>query len=200
MTPFFFFRAGYDEAALTRPVAVKAATSAVCYFLGDCLAQSLSRPTGAAARDPGQLDLARAARSAGAGFVGHGPVAHYWLAYLDGLSFGGGGFADEVPKILLDQGPMSLVYNTLYTTLIGAFASRAPREIAADVRATWLPGMAVSVRFWPFVHLVTFSALIPSELKLLWVDVCEIAWIGILAQVNGADPDGGDEVAAAPRP
>ena len=30
--------------------------------------------------------------------------------------------------------------------------------------------------------------------------VMEIAWIGILAQVNGADPDGGDEVAAAPRP
>lgn len=44
--------------------------------------------------------------------------------------------------------------------------------------------MRVSLRFWPVVHTVTFSALIPSELKLLWVDACEIIWIAILSQVN----------------
>ena len=68
--------------------------------------------------------------------------------------------------------------------LIAAFALRSPRAILDDVNSTWLPGMQVSLRFWPVVHTVTFSALIPSELKLLWVDACEIIWIAILSQVN----------------
>ena len=181
----------YDEAALARPVLVKALTSAYCYFVGDLLAQGLRMEE----RDVERLDLARAARSSAAGFVGHGPVAHYWLGYMDSLDIG------VLPKILLDQGPMSIVYNTsrrrrlfprprriparrLYTSLIGAFALRSPRAILGDVNSTWLPGMRVSLRFWPLVHTVTFSALIPSELKLLWVDACEIIWIAILSQVN----------------
>ncbi|KAH8064477.1 peroxisomal membrane protein [Aureococcus anophagefferens] len=170
----------YDEAALARPVLVKALTSAYCYFVGDLLAQGLRMEE----RDVERLDLARAARSSAAGFVGHGPVAHYWLGYMDSLDIG------VLPKILLDQGPMSIVYNTrlpsvlLYTALIGAFALRSPRAILGDVNSTWLPGMQVSLRFWPVVHTVTFSALIPSELKLLWVDACEIIWIAILSQVN----------------
>ena len=58
---------------------------------------------------------------------------------------------------------MSIVYNTFYTVLIGAFALRPPGAVWTDVRDTWWPGMKASVKFWPFIHLITFSPLIPCE-------------------------------------
>ena len=90
---------------------------------------------------------------------------------------------------------MSIVYNTIYTVLIGALALRPPSGVLKDVRETWWPGMKASLRFWPLVHLVTFSPLVPLELKLLWIDAVEIVWIAILSRVNaredGAREDGG---------
>ena len=46
-----------------------------------------------------------------------------------------------------------------------------------------------SLRFWPFIHLLTFSPLIPIELKLLWVDAVEVVWIAILSRVNAREDD-----------
>mmetsp|Transcript_3859 Transcript_3859/g.11416 ORF Transcript_3859/g.11416 Transcript_3859/m.11416 type:complete len:338 (-) Transcript_3859:21-1034(-) len=172
----------YDDSVLAHPLAAKAATSGACYFAGDLLAQSLKAPD----RPLDALDLPRASRSAAAGFVGHGPVAHYWLQFMDSLDFGPG-VLGALPKIALDQGPMSIFYNTVYTLLIGAFALRRPADVLDDVRSTWLPGMLVSLRFWPLIHLVTFSTLIPPELKLLWVDAMEVIWIAILSKVNNDD-------------
>lgn len=171
----------YDREALAFPVMTKACTSGACYFAGDLLAQAL-RPD---VVGPESLDLTRTLRSGAAGFVGHGPVAHYWLHFLDGpaLSFGGAWWA-YFPKVVADQGPMSVVYNTAYTVLIGLFSLRSPKAVWADVQDTWLPGVLVSLRFWPLVHLVTFSTLVPPELKVLWVDAMEIIWVAILSRVN----------------
>ena len=41
--------------------------------------------------------------------------------------------------------------------------------------------------FWPFVHLITFSDLVPLQLKVLWVDVMEIVWVAILSRVNARE-------------
>ena len=87
----------YDASALSRPLVTKACTSAACYYAGDIVGQ-LS--TG---RDLAGLDLQRSSRSAAAGFIGHGPVAHYWLQFVDTqLSFGGAWWALPV-KIAADQ-------------------------------------------------------------------------------------------------
>jgi len=171
----------YDDEALARPVLVKAATSGVCYFVGDLIAQ---RSTGATLTS---LDLPRSTRSAAAGFIGHGPVAHYWLNYVDeSMSFGGAWWA-FFPRIIADQGPMALVYNSVYTALIGAFALRPPSAVVAEVRQNLVPSMLASIRFWPFVHLVTFSPLVPLELKLLWIDAVEIVWVTILSRINARE-------------
>jgi hypothetical protein len=54
-------------------------------------------------------------------------------------------------------------YNTVYTVLTGAFALRPAALVWRDVRETWWPSMRVSLQFWPPVHLVTFSSLVPLE-------------------------------------
>lgn len=177
----------YDHEALTFPLVTKASTSGVCYVLGDLCAQALS------GKDLSTIRLDRAARSGVAGFVGHGPIAHYWLEFLDKfMSFGGAWWA--VPaKIVADQGPMSIVYNTIYSLLIGVLALRDPREVLGDVKSAFVPGFLASIRFWPVVHLVTFG-LIPIELQLLWIDVAEIVWVCILSQVNNEGIGHGDPV------
>jgi hypothetical protein len=38
--------------------------------------------------------------------------------------------------------------------------------------------------------MVSYSPLIPLELKVLWIDVCEVIWVAILSSINaGADND-----------
>lgn len=175
--------AWYDRCALAAPVLVKATTSGVCYCLGDVLSQL-------AQASP--LDARRSARSAVAGFVGHGPLAHYWLGVVDTRLAFGGAWWSFFPRILLDQGPMSIVYNTVYTTLIGAQQCSSPRDIYADIRSTIYPSFVASVKFWPFVHILTFSHAIPQELKVLYVDMAEILWVVVLATIN-ADKRGAGE-------
>jgi len=175
--------AWYDAEALKFPIMTKASTSATCYFVGDILAQTIR------GKRIDTLDLLRSTRSAAAGFIGHGPVAHFWLQFVETyLSFDGAWWA-VVPKIVFDQGPMSIVYNTVYTLLIGILALRSPEVLMADVRDTWWPAMKASIKFWPIVHLFTFSPFIPVELKLLWIDVMEIIWIAILSQVNARESE-----------
>ena len=58
-----------------------------------------------------------------------------------------------------------------------------------DVKATSWPALRVSWRFWPFVHCISFSHLVPLDLKLLWVDVMEIVWVTILSKVANDDKE-----------
>ena len=41
---------------------------------------------------------------------------------------------------------MSIVYNTVYTVLIGALALRPPSGVLKDVRETWWPGMKAALQ------------------------------------------------------
>jgi protein Mpv17 len=167
----------YHQEVLQYPLMTKAMTSGVCYSVGDFCAQRID------GKNTSTLDLSRLARSGAAGFVGQGPLAHYYLNWLDQyMSFGGAWWA--VPaKIAIDQGPMNIVENTMYSLLMGAFALRDPREVLKDVKATFVPGLVASIRFWPAVHMVTFT-VIPLELQVLWADVAEIVWICIFSGVS----------------
>ena len=70
----------YCNALETQPLAVKAATAAVGFTLGDCIAQlSTKRPPGT----PWKFDTFRAMRLAVYGGAIGGPVGHYWYNYLD---------------------------------------------------------------------------------------------------------------------
>ena len=50
-----------------------------------------------------------------------------------------------------------------------------------------VPAMVSSWRFWPAVQLISYSPLVPVDLKLLWIDTMEIVWVAYLsATVNSA--------------
>lgn len=183
----------YEDLVPTNPVFYKACTSGVAYTFGDFISQIYQ------GRDLKSLDLPRSARSGAAGFIGHGPLCHYWMLTMERyLDYGGAWWATGI-KVLADQTVWSLYLNAMYSFLIGTLAFRNPKEVWKDVKATSWPALRVSWRFWPFVHCISFSHAVPLDLKLLWVDVMEIVWVTILSQVANQDgkEDMTEEQAAA---
>ena len=173
----------YEALVPTNPIFYKACTSGVAYTLGDFVSQIYQ------GRNLKSVDLARSARSGAAGFVGHGPLCHFWMVWMEAhLDFDGAWYGTGV-KVLADQTVWSLYLNACYSFLIGTFALRDPREVWKDVQATSWPALRSSWRFWPFVHCISFSHLVPLDLKLLWVDVMEIVWVTILSKVANDDKE-----------
>ncbi|KAH8044946.1 hypothetical protein JL720_16891 [Aureococcus anophagefferens] len=165
----------------TNPIFYKACTSGVAYTLGDFVSQIYQ------GRNLKSVDLARSARSGAAGFVGHGPLCHFWMVWMEAhLDFDGAWYGTGF-KVFADQTVWSLYLNAMYSFLIGSFALRNPRDVWEDVKATSWPALRSSWRFWPFVHTISFSHLVPLDLKLLWVDAMEIVWVTILSKVANDD-------------
>eukprot|EP00930_Biecheleria_cincta_P076683 TRINITY_DN63897_c0_g1_i1.p1 TRINITY_DN63897_c0_g1~~TRINITY_DN63897_c0_g1_i1.p1 ORF type:complete len:256 (-),score=49.83 TRINITY_DN63897_c0_g1_i1:37-750(-) len=176
----------YGEAAIQNPVLIKAGTSAVAYFVGDILAQVFE------GRVKLQwLDLSRCWRNAAAGFVLHGPALHFWIQFLEGPFSQCIGATPEMfnapwviaSKILLDQTVFAFILNFLYALFIGFLAAKPLGEVLERTKATVGPSMLSSWRFWPLVHIITYSPFMPVEFKVLWNDAAEIAWVAILSVI-----------------
>eukprot|EP00931_Biecheleriopsis_adriatica_P121680 TRINITY_DN96741_c0_g1_i1.p1 TRINITY_DN96741_c0_g1~~TRINITY_DN96741_c0_g1_i1.p1 ORF type:complete len:360 (-),score=64.46 TRINITY_DN96741_c0_g1_i1:12-1091(-) len=172
----------YGEAATLQPIVTKAATSAVAYIIGDLMAQVFE-----GRRRIEWLDLPRCARNGAAGFILHGPALHFWILFLEGpfATFIGG--TSEwwaiVAKVVMDQTIFAVTLNTAYALMLGALAAKPLGEVLQRTWATLAPAMLSSWRFWPFVHLVTYSPFMPIEFKVLWNDIAEIVWVAILSVI-----------------
>ena len=176
----------YSSAALAWPIVTKSATSAIAYFLGDQLAQRV-----AAARCGGveRLDTGRTLRATAAGAIVHGPQLHWWTAALDRF-FGPGSL---LLKIALDQTFFAVWMNAGFTALTEALRPASPAQIWARVRASSWPSLRASWKFWPAVHLATYS-IVPMHLRVLYIDVVEVIWVAILsATVAKVTSDDGAE-------
>jgi len=173
----------YEALVPTNPIFYKACTSGVAYTVGDFVSQIYQ------GRNLETLDLQRSARSGAAGFIGHGPLCHFWMIFMETyLDFDGAWWGTGV-KVLADQTVWGVYLNAMYSFLIGALALRPPGEVWRDVKATSWPALRTSWRFWPFVHAISFSHAVPLDLKLLWVDVMEVVWVTLLSKVANDDKD-----------
>lgn len=171
----------YEQLVPTHPIFYKACTSGVAYALGDFVSQVYQGKT------LDTLDLPRSLRSGAAGFIGHGPLCHYWLTFMETyLDFGGAWWATGI-KVTADLTVWAVFLNAAYSFLIGMLAFRDPRDVWQDVKATSWPALRSAWRFWPFVHTVSFSHAVPMDLKLLWVDAMEVVWVTILSKVANED-------------
>lgn len=181
--------AEYGQAAAEWPLFTMAATSAVSYAIGDLVAQRVEGRWRA-----GLLDLSRTGRATMLGFVLHGPLLSAWIRLLEQTLFANG--AEEwttlLAKIALDQTLFALTINMLYAFLTELLNDKQPSEAFERAQALLLPSMLSSWRFWPAVHLISYSPLIPLDYKLLWIDVMEVVWVAILSVLVNANPSKGE--------
>lgn len=98
-------------------------------------------------------------------------------------------FCHVNPKVLADQTVWGLYLNAMYSFIIGVLAGRPLGDVWRDVKSTAWPALRTSWRFWPFVHTVSFSHAVPLDLKLLWVDAMEVAWVTLLSKVANDDKE-----------
>ena len=81
----------YEALVPTNPIFYKACTSGVAYGLGDFISQVYQ------GRTMSTIDLPRSFRSGAAGFIGHGPLCHYWLQFMETyLDFNGAWWATGI--------------------------------------------------------------------------------------------------------
>jgi len=171
----------YQALVPTNPVFYKACTSGVAYGLGDFISQVYQ------GRDFSNIDLPRSMRSGIAGFIGHGPLCHYWLLFMETyLDFNGAWWGTGI-KVTADLTVWAIFLNAAYSMIIGVLQFRNPLDVLKDVRATSWPALRSAWRFWPFVHTISFSHAVPLDLKLLWVDCMEVVWVTILSKVANED-------------
>jgi protein Mpv17 len=157
------------------PILCKSFTSGFVYTLGDILAQVNEEQT--------KLDRPRTLRSLVAGFCGHGPMSHFWylsIQYLFDTLLGWTAWWSLFPKILLDQTVFSLVWNNTYILILGIMKYDAPYIIWNDMKRLTMPLIVSGLKFWPFVHIITYG-VIPVENRTLFVDAVEIVWVVILS-------------------
>jgi protein Mpv17 len=175
--------ASYSEVLDRAPVMTKAATSATVYTIGDVIAQR----TGGASM--GDLDRMRTLRSMLAGLLGHGPLSHYWYNFCDNIfdnTLQWTAWWAFFPKILVDQTTWGPFWNNTYILLLGLMKMEKLPVIWADMKRTTVPLIVSGLKLWPLAHCVTYG-LVPTENRLLWVDLVEILWVTILAsQASGA--------------
>jgi protein Mpv17 len=167
----------YSNVLKSAPIMTKAATSATVYTIGDIIAQ---KSTGT---EFGDIDRMRTLRSMLAGGIGHGPLSHYWYHISDYL------FNDLlhwtawwsfIPKVVLDQSTWGPVWNNSYILLLGLMQRESLESMLTNVKKTTIPLILSGLKLWPLAHCVTYG-LVPTEYRLLWVDMVEILWVVILA-------------------
>ena len=154
----------YEAAALARPLVTKSATSGVAYLAGDAIAQ----------RCAGTRSTGRLVRACIAGTVSHGPQLHMWTALLARLHLG------VVTSIVLDQTIFALYINAAFCVLTEALQRRPLGAALRKAKEAAWPCLTAGWRFWPAAHALTYS-VVPLHLRVLWVDVLEIAWVAILS-------------------
>ncbi|KAJ1456543.1 hypothetical protein M885DRAFT_463118 [Pelagophyceae sp. CCMP2097] len=184
------FLGSYGGAARAAPLLTMAATSSVSYFLGDLAAQVVE-----GRRSARLLDLPRCARNAALGFFLHGPMLHFWIVLvMEGPQFAAleqsnGELAARGAKILLDQTVFSAVINVVYAVIDGVLSDKSLTDSLARARQTLAPALVSSWRFWPAVHLLSYSPLIPVDFKILWIDCMEVIWVAILSTTVNTAPE-----------
>ena len=132
----------------------------VAYTLGDFVSQVYQ------GRDAKTVDLARSARSGAAGFVGHGPLCHYWMVFMETyLDFDGRLVRDRGQG---PRGPDGLEPVPERVLLVPDRHVRAagPARGLEGRQGDVVAGAAEFVALLALVHCISFSHLVPLDLKL----------------------------------
>ncbi|CAE7648376.1 Pxmp2 [Symbiodinium sp. CCMP2456] len=173
----------YGDFAVVQPVLAKSLTSGVAYVLGDLIAQRVEgEPV---------INIFRCTHNGITGLILHGPILHFWILFLEGpfsqLFSNGDCLLAVVAKVAMDQTLFSATLNAAYALLLGILAGKTLQESMSHMRRTVPPAMFSSWRFWPIVHLVTYSSFMPIQFKVLWNDIAEVVWVAILSYIANVE-------------
>jgi hypothetical protein len=88
-------------------------------------------------------------------------------------------------KILADQFVFSSLYTAYFFYGIGLVGGKTMEECNDDMRHKFIPTYATDCAVWPLLQMINFT-LVPQHLRVLYVNVCNIAWNAFLSTMANA--------------
>ncbi|KAG8466716.1 hypothetical protein KFE25_008095 [Diacronema lutheri] len=162
----------YETALKSDPVLTKTTINTVIYTLADWLAQVLE------GRKPLEFDERRLLRSAAIGLI-FGPITCAYYEWSDHI-LDPYVVSNRPLKILMDQSVYAASKYTMFVALRELFSGTEPAEAVGVARKSTWPLLKRGWRFWPAVHMVTYS-VIPPRHRVLWVNCADLVWVTILS-------------------
>jgi protein Mpv17 len=162
----------YESAIAEDPVVTKTIINMVIYVLADWLSQVLE------GCKPFEFDERRLFRS---GLIGlfFGPVTCAYYEFSDSI-LDPYIIANRPLKILMDQTLYAASKYTVFVFLREVIGGTGPEEAFGQARKSTWPLLKRGWRFWPAVHMITYS-VIPPRHRVLWVNCADLVWVTILS-------------------
>jgi protein Mpv17 len=161
--------AAYASALATRPLATKAATSAVLSIAGDLAAQ-----TAGEGKPLASVDVARTARfgALGAGLVG--PALHFWYGAL-ARALPASTTGAALARLAADQLAFAPVFLSTFIAALGALEGAGPAECAARVADGIRPTLLANWCLWVPANFLNFR-LVPPPLQVGFANLVALGW------------------------
>lgn len=74
----------------------------------------------------------------------------------------------------------SAYLNTVYCASLELMKRSDRKSAWLRIKGSLLPSLQAGWKFWPLVHVLTYS-VVPLHLRVLWVDLVEIVWVAVLS-------------------
>ncbi|GMH43696.1 hypothetical protein BSKO_11618 [Bryopsis sp. KO-2023] len=172
----------YRSSLKRAPLLTKSITSFVGFGVGDIIAQV------ACGGGKKKFDLKRTAHLAIFGGALAGPIAHYWFCALDQriMAHNPKHPVAIITKATLDQIIMAPLGNCIFYTAMCTMRG-VPGQSMAEIEEKLVPTVLSSYKLWPAAHLINF-ALIPSHMRVLYINIVSIFWAGMLSTISNRKP------------
>ncbi len=88
-------------------------------------------------------------------------------------------------KILADQLIFASFYTGFFYYGVGLIGGKTTDQCWDDVRHKFVPTYATDCAVWPLLQMFNFT-LVPQHLRVLYVNVCNVAWNSFLSVMANA--------------
>eukprot|EP00889_Picochlorum_renovo_P005286 jgi/Picre1/32316/NNA_007662.t1 len=166
-----------------KPVQTKISTSIAAAFLGDTIAQRLSKRKEDVKWRPDWGRTARLCAFNGA----MGLFGHYYYAILDKTVVIG--TAKSAVTVLAKVGIDQFIFAPVCTMLFYLFkvsTEGRPSEFIGEMQAKYVPTLVAGWKLWPAAHVVNFL-FIPNQHRILYTNIISVAGTYILSMAASGD-------------
>ena len=167
----------YESALAESPIITKTTINVIIYLLGDWLSQTVF-----AKKNILDFDAKRTLRN---GFIGlcFGPLVHMYYEWSDTILPVEAGIMNRVKKVFMDQTLYLSIKCSIYISAVGLLAGEDWEDVQQTVKARIGPVCFTAWKFWPLVHVVTYS-VVPARHRILWVNCVDLVWNAILSTLS----------------
>mmetsp|Transcript_44034 Transcript_44034/g.81856 ORF Transcript_44034/g.81856 Transcript_44034/m.81856 type:complete len:250 (+) Transcript_44034:55-804(+) len=167
--------AWYSNKLQTHPITTKCISGGVLFAIGDVICQHVQSDSSKG------TDLVRTSKMVLWGGLLNPIMGHIWYAWIEKVVTQTGAVgvvlkvgADQLLMTPIVANPLFFTMNALYDGQTGVGIGGF-QGIENEFRQKYVPTMEANLKFWPCVHLITYS-VIPLHYRVIWVTAAGTVW------------------------